>query len=91
MLDAICAAQIIKILAFILLAGKMLEQCFDEGNGVVRILDNHVQLCTVTGGQQHGFGDIVVIAQTTQDTGNPFLREIEAFTNLNGGCPVIET
>lgn len=56
----------------------------------MRIFDNHVQLCAVAGGKQHGFGNIIVIAQAAQNTCHPVIGKIETFTDLNGGGPVIE-
>ena len=43
------------------------------------IFDNHVQLCAVAGGKQHGFGNIIVIAQAAQNTCHPVIGKIETF------------
>lgn len=57
----------------------------------MRIFDNHVQLSAVAGGKQHGFGNIIVIAQAAQNTCHPVIGKIKTFTDLNGGGPVIES
>ena len=46
----------------------------------MRIFDNHVQLCAVAGGKQHGFGNIIVIAQAAQNTCHPVIGKM----NVNG-------
>lgn len=51
----------------------------------MRIFDNHVQLSAVAGGKQHGFGNIIVIAQAAQNTCHPVIGKIKTFTDLERG------
>ena len=69
----------------------MRQKPLHEGNGFMGIFDNHIQLCAVAGGQKHGLGDIVVIAQAAQYASYPIISEIKTLADLNGGRFVIET